>query len=379
MTNSKSVITLRTIRVLVAESPSKDIQSIKTFLSESADPLFVVEAVSSQKMALERVLKGGIDAVILDGNVLRSQGLEILDPWVKSAPTAPLVFLSDKEDKQWLSEASRRGAQDHLAKSEMSGPLLARVLIYAIERKQNENKMRSLANMGLDFVSLVSHELRAPLAITREGVSLVLDKILGKTNQKQQQVLKTARKNIDRLDQIIMNVLDISKIDAGRISLKNQWVDLVGLVKQVVGSFDERIKEKNLTLQVSSSSEKIEVQADKNRILQVLTNLVSNAVKFTKAGAIEIVVTEKENEIECAISDMGVGIAKEDVNKVFGKFQQLAWEPGGGEKGMGLGHAIRKTIVVLHHGRIFVQSQPGKGSRFVFSLPKEQLPRPKRK
>ncbi len=282
MTNSKSVITLRTIRVLVAESPSKDIQSIKTFLSESADPLFVVEAVSSQKMALERVLKGGIDAVILDGNVLRSQGLEILDPWVKSAPTAPLVFLSDKEDKQWLSEASRRGAQDHLAKSEMSGPLLARVLIYAIERKQNENKMRSLANMGLDFVSLVSHELRAPLAITREGVSLVLDKILGKTNQKQQQVLKTARKNIDRLDQIIMNVLDISKIDAGRISLKNQWVDLVGLVKQVVGSFDERIKEKNLTLQVSSSSEKIEVQADKNRILQVLTNLVRHAVKFTK-------------------------------------------------------------------------------------------------
>ena len=379
ITNPQNVATHSVIKVLMAETPAKDVQSVKKALSESSEILFTIEAVSDRKSALERFLKGGIDVVIMDQNILNSQGLDVLSSWSKTAPTAPIVILSDKEDKNFLSEAIRRGAKDYLTKVEMSGPLLSRVLVYAIERKENEIKMKSLANMGLDFVSLVSHELRAPLAITKEGVNLVLDKILGKTNQKQQQVLTTARKNIDRLDQIIMNILDISKIEAGRIALKKQWVDLADMVKRVAGSFDARIKEKNLTLKVSATSEKIEVLADRDRLYQVLTNLVNNAVKFTNAGTIEIVITVKENKIECSISDTGIGIAKENQCRVFGKFQQLAWEEGGGEKGMGLGLAISKAIIELHHGQISVESQLGKGSRFTFNLPKERLIKSNRK
>lgn len=233
--------------------------------------------------------------------------------------------------------------------------------------------------MGLDFVSLVSHELRAPLSITKEGVNLVLDKVLGKTNQKQQQVLKTARKNIDRLDQILTNMLDISRIEAGKIILKKQWMDLADAVKQITAAFAERIQEKNLELKVLTPREKIELYADKKRTHQVLMNLVGNAIKFTEKGSVSITIIDKENEIECSVSDTGVGISKEDLPKVFGKFQQLGWAPGGGEKGMGLELVITKAIVELHNGRIQVESRLGKGSCFTFNLPKEPLVHVKRK
>lgn len=369
----------KTLRILIVESPAKDVQAIQKILSEETQPVFAVEAISNRKVALERALKGGIDLAFLDASILSSQSFEYLEQWVQKVFAVPVVILSDTENKKLFSEAIRKGAQDYLTKSEINAKLLLRVIRYAIDRKQNELKLKSLANMGLDFVFLVSHELRAPLAITKEGVNLVLDKILGKTNQKQQQVLKTARKNIDRLDQIIMNMLDISRIEAGRITLKKQWFDLADLVKQVAGSFEARIKEKNLEFRVSSSSNKIEVYADQSRIFQVLINLVGNAVKFTKEGLIEISINEKENSIECAVSDTGVGVAKVDLPKVFGKFQQLGWAPGGGEKGMGLGLAITKAIMELHNGSITAESQANKGSRFVFSLPKERSAKSRKK
>lgn len=378
MINLQNLANSAIVRVLLVECPVKDTQAIKDLLSKERDPSFAVEGVNSQKLGLERALKGGFDVLILNETALKANGWEMIETWTQKVPALPLVVLMDSENKSRILEIKKKGAQDYFLRSEMSARLVARVIGTAIEKKQNEIKIKSVANMGLDFVSLVSHELRAPLAITKEGVSLVLDKILGKTNQKQQQVLQTARKNIDRLDQILMNMLDISRIEAGKVALKKQAFDLMDLVKQVSSVLDAKIQAKGLALKVISSQEKIELVADKKRIFQVLMHLVGNAVKFTEKGSIEITIADKQNEIECSVNDTGVGISKDNLPKIFGKFQQLGWEPGGGEKGMGLELAITKAIVELHNGQIQVESRLGKGSCFTFSLPKEPRPRNKK-
>jgi signal transduction histidine kinase len=243
-------------------------------------------------------------------------------------------------------------------------------------RAANEQLKREVAERqkaeGLkdDFVSVVSHELRTPLSITKEGISLLLDKIPGEINPTQQHILTISRNNIDRLARIINNLLDISKIEAGKMALDLKWFDFPALVRQIVASFDTTVRNKGLECAVHFSHPKIAVYADPDRLAEVLTNLIGNAVKFTAQGRITVALTEKEREIECAVADTGVGIPDEYKPQVFAKFQQFRRTHGAGEKGTGLGLAIAKSIVELHRGRIGVESRPNAGSTFTFVLPK---------
>jgi PAS domain S-box-containing protein len=240
--------------------------------------------------------------------------------------------------------------------------------IVAILRDVTREK--EIDSMKTEFISTVSHELRTPLSITKEGVSLVMDEIPGKINQKQGKILTTARDNIDRLARIINSLLDISKIEAGKVELKRGLINIVDLAKQAADNFTPKIKAKQLTLKTNFLKKKIPVYADSDKIMQVFINLLSNALKFTEKGSIEVSVREKDDRIECAVSDTGIGISRQDLPKVFGKFQQFGRVAGGGEKGTGLGLSIAKGIVGLHHGIIRVESKQGRGAKFIFSLPK---------
>ena len=222
--NQESFFRQPTIKLLIIEVPAKEAQSIKKILLQESDPSFEVEIIQNHKLGFEQSLKGGVDVVLLDGFTSESQGIAMLEDWVSKAPWVARVALIDKAEKEFISEIKRKGVHDYLIKSEINAALLKRVIQYAMERRDADENMKMLANRGLDFVSLVSHELRAPLAIVKEGVNLVVDKILGKTNQKQHQVLTTARRNIDRLDHILTNMLDISKIDAEKFALKKTVV-----------------------------------------------------------------------------------------------------------------------------------------------------------
>ena len=251
----------------------------------------------------------------------------------------------------------------------------ANMILLAIEDITERKKMEELNKidaMKTEFVSTVSHELRTPLAIIKEGLSLVLDGVVGEISKKQSDVLATAKNNIDRLARIINNLLDISKIEAGKVELKRESLDMVGLARQIISSFEPGLKEKNLELRVNIPERQIDVFVDPDKITQVFTNLIGNALKFTERGYIEISLQEKEKEIECIVADTGFGISKEDLPKVFSKFQQLFGRlPGPGEKGTGLGLSISKGIIELHGGKIRVESEAGKGSKFIFTIPKK--------
>lgn len=239
------------------------------------------------------------------------------------------------------------------------------------ELKQKNIALEKLDQLKSDFVSTVSHELRTPLSITKEGISLILDGVTGSINPNQEKVLITSRNNIDRLARIINSLLDISKIEAGNVELKKKNVNLGVLIKNVFATFENMAAQKELEMRLNLPKERgQDLYVDEDKIVQVFTNLIGNAIKFTEKGYIEVSLAPRENAVEVTVSDTGVGISAEDLPKVFNKFLQFGRTAGGGEKGTGLGLSIAKGLIELHGGKIRVESELGKGTKFIFTLPK---------
>ena len=221
-----------------------------------------------------------------------------------------------------------------------------------------------------EFISTVSHELRTPLSITKEGISLVLDKIPGPVNEQQAKILTVSKNNVDRLARIINSLLDISRIESGKIEVRKEAFEVISVIRQVLAAFELKTKEKSLTLRADLPKEGIIIHGDMDAITQVLTNLIGNSYKFTGKGFIEVKAKDKGDAVEISVADTGIGIAKENIPKLFNKFQQFGRVTGPGEKGTGLGLAIAKGIVTAHKGRIWAESESGKGTKITFTLPK---------
>lgn len=223
--------------------------------------------------------------------------------------------------------------------------------------------------MKNEFISAVSHELRTPLTIIQESIAQVLEGIYGDLTDVQKEVLSPCMEDINRLNRIINNLLDISKIEGQKILINREMVDIVKLVQNVVASFKNKVAAKNIELKFKTSDEAIEVYIDNDRIIQVFINLIGNAVKFTEKGKIEVSVVKFENSVQCTVSDSGRGILHKDLATVFDRFHQVGKIVSAEEKGTGLGLSISKGIVKLHNGKIWVDSKINKGSQFNFTLP----------
>ena len=224
------------------------------------------------------------------------------------------------------------------------------------------------------IVRTVAHELRSPLMVVKEGISVVLEKMAGDLTKKQEEVLTLVNDTVDRLIRVTNNLLDISKLETGHIGLNKEFVDIADLINDAVLLFELKAEKKGLELKVRYPEREVNIYADKDKLFQVLTNLLGNAVKFTEKGFIEISVVEEENYLEIAVTDTGRGIIKDDLRNLFTKFKQFGVILNGLEKGAGLGLCISKDIIELHQGEIWVESESGKGSKFIFTLPKD-LPR----
>lgn len=238
------------------------------------------------------------------------------------------------------------------------------------ELEEKNRRLEKLDELKTQFLSTVSHELRTPLTITKEGINLILDRIPGDINKKQEEVLNMSRNNIDRLTRIINDLLDISKIESGKMELSKQPVDLNKIVNDTASFFAPAAEKKHIYIKVDMPGKGLKVSADADKLAQVFTNLVGNAMKFTERGGITISAKVKDNRIECAVSDTGPGIAEKDLNSAFDKFQQLGSTAMNKEKGTGLGLSIAKSIVEMHNGSMWAESKTGRGTRIVFVLPK---------
>lgn len=219
-----------------------------------------------------------------------------------------------------------------------------------------------------EFVSIVSHELRGPMLIIRESVSQMADGLAGTVNDRQKEFLNMNISAIDRLSRLIDDLLDISKIEAGRIVLNPRDFDVTGLAHEVRVLFNAESGKRGLFVTVVPPEREIKVHADRDRIFQVFENLVRNAFKFTEKGGVTISAVEKDDAVHLAVSDTGRGIAGEYLGRVFEKFGQFADPVVSSEKGTGLGLAICRAIVEAHGGRIWAESEPCKGTTIRFTL-----------
>ncbi len=231
-------------------------------------------------------------------------------------------------------------------------------------------QLRELNHLKSAFVSIVSHELRTPMTSIKGYVENMLEGLTGELGEKQRYYLTRVKHNTERLTRMIGDLLDLSRIEAGRVELKLAPVPMLDLVADVVESFQTIAREKSLTVQASSQNSLPKIEGDRDKLHQVLTNLIQNAVKFTPKGGKVWLETRVRDDglVECCVADTGCGIPLDEIDKVFDKFFRGESVPADA-RGAGLGLAITKTLVELHGGRIWVESTPGEGSRFFFTLP----------
>jgi signal transduction histidine kinase len=232
-------------------------------------------------------------------------------------------------------------------------------------------KLRELDRLKSDFVANVSHELRTPLTAIKGAVDLILREVAGPLSEKQTHYLTRIRSNSQHLAGLINDLLDLSKIEEGKIELQAARVSPAGLVREVVETLKPIAAEKPIELEVTILEPSTLVWADREKITQVLTNLIGNAIKFTPPQGKVVVSSERNdtNWVRVAVSDTGPGISANERERIFDKFYQVALNGGQKPKGTGLGLAISKTLVELHGGKIWVQSEPSRGSTFYFTLP----------
>jgi len=234
-------------------------------------------------------------------------------------------------------------------------------------------KLKELDQMKKDFVSNVTHELRSPLTSIRGYIELLLQGTAGELNKTQAEYLVVVKNAGLRLARFIDNLLDVAKIEAQRLDLHPESIDMGKVAYEMEVLFRPQATEKKITFERQAPDTLPKAWADSDRLAEILTNLLSNAFKFTpESGKITMTVKENGKYLETRVKDSGIGIPKEYLAKVFDKFEQVKQSKGITKKysGTGLGLTITKGMVEAHGGKIWVESQVGQGTTFIFTLPK---------
>jgi signal transduction histidine kinase len=319
---------------------------------------------------LDRLTRSDIDLAFLDLSMPEAQGLELLEKIRVQQPDLPVVVLSRLDDEALAVQAVREGAQDYLVKGHINAGVVLRVARYALERHRILARLRELDQVKSQFVSTVSHEMRTPLAIIREFVSLVRDGVAGPVSEQQDECLQSALRNCDRLTALITDLLDLSQIESGRLKLRRVGTDLLSVLRDCRDDFLPKCTGKRQQLSLDLPDSLPAVLSDPDKVRQVVVNLLGNAHKFSpEGGTIELRAQARPDGVVVSVQDDGIGISRNDQAAVFDAFTQIGRMDGPGAQGTGLGLTISRNIVQLHGGQLSVESAPGRGSCFAFSLP----------
>lgn len=392
----------RTVSALVTETIRDEVESAKEELANQ-----YIKIIEEQRRS-EAILQRKYQTTLIDKKqtvaVLESiaEGLVVVnnkgEVVMMNPAAARLLAMDDKErigkslldhldDKQLVSlvQASHNKEDREIvlsAKEESTKRILRASNAMVTDENGNTvgmvsvlsdvTKQRELDQMKSDFVSKVSHELRTPIVAMQHALAILSDQVAGALSEEQQKFVNLSKRNLERLNGLINDLLDLSRLEAKKMELRLQSGAIAPVIQHVCDSLTPWANSKAISLTRRFSDDLPDVLFDQARITQVLTNLVGNAIKFTpKQGRIIIEAKRAEagEVLEVSVSDSGPGIAKEDIPKLFSKFQQVGERTATDIGGTGLGLAIAKEIVELHKGRIWVDPQVQEGTRFVFTLP----------
>jgi NtrC-family two-component system sensor histidine kinase KinB len=239
-------------------------------------------------------------------------------------------------------------------------------LLGAVTILEDITHLREIDRLKSEFIATASHELRTPLTSVQMGVHLLLEGALGELTDQQNEVLQACRQDCERLDKLMRDLLDLSRIEAGESQPQLAWISAGDLLTAAINELRPQVEAKGLELKVAIPVDLPLVSVDRMQIERVISNLVINALRHTKNGEITISAEQRDNHVAISVADTGSGIPTEYLPHIFDKFVQVPDAPTGGA---GLGLTISKSIVEAHGGQISVQSQVGQGSTFTFTLP----------
>jgi len=257
-------------------------------------------------------------------------------------------------DKEWASEKTNNAIK---------------ILYKELEIKNEE--LKKLDALKTQFVSNVSHEFRSPLAIIREALALISDGTLGDVEPKQRNMLDISIETVERLSRLVNDMLDIARIESGKVELKKESVDIVFLTDEIIKAYAVTMSKRGITVAKEYTIENGVIEADRDKISEVFINILHNAIKYTPdAGVIRVVIDGSDARVRVAITDSGPGIPEEYLDSIFDKFVRITSEK---QEGTGLGLPIANDIVRLHKGSMAVASKPDQGATFSFTLPRHSI------
>jgi signal transduction histidine kinase len=376
-------------RVLVVD----DERDIREFLLKALTRIagFHVELAENGQEALKKMEKEKFDLVLTDLKMPEVDGLHLITEISRSKPEVLTVLMTGHGSIDSAIEAMKNGASDYLTKPlNLDETILrlkkvleekqrfVRLKDYADQLEKANQELKNIDAMKSEFVSIASHELRTPLAAIKNAIQLILQGKTGAINENQTKFLSMAERNINRLTNILNDLLNLSKIESGKIDLKFEDVVLESLAELTVSSLRPQADVKSIKVITEIPDELPAVYGDKEKIEQILINLIGNAIKFTpEKGNIYISATpffeEREgglsHKVAISVKDTGIGISPEHLASIFDKFYQVEGSLQRSVSGTGLGLAITKGLVEAHQGMIWAESDVGKGSTFTFTLP----------
>jgi signal transduction histidine kinase len=358
------------IRVLVVDDDDVDCMTAKRALAESPlGVVFEVETTRTMASGIDKLKHGRFDVALFDLGLPDSAGLETVKGAVSAAEEIPVVVLTGWADDKTGISAIDLGATDYLVKGPAIESMLGRTLLYALERKKVARKLKEAMDARADLVNMVSHDLRIPLTAIKEGIDIVGGGDAGPVNEEQKEFLSLAIRNVERLTRLITDFLDYQKIEADKQQFHIQKNDINELLREVHRLMEPVTKQKGLEFKLELQEGLEKIDFDYDGITRVVTNLISNALRFTPAGSIVLRSRKDTDIIEVSVTDTGIGISKDDLKILFKKYGQVRSSAVKDGESTGLGLAISKQIVERHRGKIWAESELGKGSTFFFYLP----------
>jgi signal transduction histidine kinase/GGDEF domain-containing protein len=369
-----------------------DEKEIRGFLSRALTRMggFQVELAESGEEALQKIEKEPFDLILTDLKMPKMDGLQLISEIAKSKPETLTMMMTGHGTIDSALEAMKRGASDYLMKPLNLDELIVRIR-KVLDEKQRfvrlkdfadrlekaNQELRRIDGMKSEFVSVASHELRTPLAAIKNAVQLVLKGTAGKINENQEKFLSMAERNINRLTNILNDLLNLSKIESGKIELKFENIGLKGIIELTASSLRPHADGKSIKIDLEINEPLPAVYGDPEKIERILTNLVGNAIKFTPEGGRILIIAQPlahdektgyGDRVAVSVKDTGIGIPEDQLEKIFEKFHQVEGSLHRSVSGTGLGLAITKGLVEAHQGKIWVESEVGKGSTFTFTL-----------
>ncbi len=314
--------------------------------------------------SLSHVLGG--ETRILTRAEFRAAGLTCLESRPGECALATPLRVSDEPLGVLLALGDRSTFHDD---SISVASLFGAQVSAAVSNARNFDQIRALDRSKSEFLSIASHEMRTPLTVMKSSLDILMNTPQFTYTTDQMQMMAFCQESVERLIGLVRDILDVSRIEAGVLSIQFLPTSLNDLIEKCLHWMPQIPGGRGIELEAKLPSIPAMVLADANRITQVLDNLLSNAIKFSKPGGkVSIDVREHAAEYEVTVSDQGKGIATEDLERIFGKFYQVEESETREQGGTGLGLAICKGIIEAHRGRIWAESELGRGSKFHFTL-----------